>query len=137
MTWPALRYLSQQLIGNNEDTWIFFWNNWWLREALINGHNPLHTPFLFYPSGTSLIAHSNSFLNSFLAFLLSPLVNPVAAYNLVLLAGLWLGAMGMYLLVKDITEHTLASFLAGFVFAFAPYHISQVMAHAHLGSIHW
>lgn len=51
MTWPAVRYLSQQLNGNNEDTWIFFWNNWWLREALTNGQNPFETPFLFYPSG--------------------------------------------------------------------------------------
>jgi hypothetical protein len=138
MTWPAIRYLSQQLVGNNEDTWIFFWNNWWLREALTSGQSPFQTPYLFYPAGTSLIAHSNSFLNSFLAFLLEPLiVGPVAAYNLVLLSGLWLGALGMYLLVKEITSHVLASFLAGFVFAFAPYHLSQIMAHAHLGSVHW
>jgi hypothetical protein len=137
MTWPAIRYLSQQLVGNNEDTWIFFWNNWWLREALTSGQSLFQTPYLFYPTGTSLIAHSNSFLNSFLAFLLEPLTGPVAAYNLTLLVGLWLGALGMYLLVKEITDHVLASFLAGFVFAFAPYHLSQIMAHAHLGSIHW
>jgi hypothetical protein len=43
----------------------------------------------------------------------------------------------MYLLVMEITDHVIASFLAGFVFAFAPYHLSQIMAHAHLGSIHW
>ena len=137
MTWPALRYLSRQLIGNNEDTWIFYWNNWWLSEALSSGQSPFETAYLFYPTGTSLIAHSNSFLSSFLAVLLEPLTGPVAAYNLVLLAGLWLGALGMYLLVKEITGHGLASFLAGFVFAFAPYHLSQSMAHAHLGAIHW
>ena len=137
MTWPALRYLSQQLIANNEDTWIFFWNNWWLREALTNGQSPLQTSYLFFPTGTSLVAHSNSFLNSFAAFLLEPLAGPVAAYNLVLIAGLWVGALGMFLLVKEITDHVLASFLAGFVFAFAPYHLSQLMAHAHLGAIHW
>lgn len=137
MTWPAIRTLDQQLIGFNEDAWIFFWNNWWLGEALSGGLNPFQTNFLFHPTGTSLVAHSNSFTNSFLALLLEPLSGPVAAYNLTLLAGLWLSAMGMFFLVRDITEHTLASLLAGFVFAFAPYHLSQVLAHAHLGSIHW
>jgi hypothetical protein len=137
MTWPALRTISQQLIGFNEDVWIFFWNNWWFREALSSGQNPFETGYLFYPTGASLVAHSNSFTSSFLALLLEPLSGPIAAYNLALLAGLWLGAMGMYLLVKDITEHTAASLLAGFVFAFAPYHLAQVLSHAHLGSIHW
>ena len=137
MTWPAIRSLSQQLVGFNEDVWIFFWNNWWLGEALSDGLNPFQTTFLFHPTGTSLVAHSNSFTNSFLALLLEPLSCPVAAYNLALLAGLWLGAMGMFLLVRDITQNTLASLLAGFVFAFAPYHLSQVLAHAHLGSIQW
>jgi hypothetical protein len=85
MTWPAIRFLSQQLIGNNEDTWIFYWNNWWLGEALSSGQNPFETSYLFYPTGTSLIAHSNSFLSSFLAFLLEPIAGPVAAYNIVLL----------------------------------------------------
>ncbi len=137
MTWPALRFLSQRLIGNNEDTWIFYWNNWWLQKALTSGLNIFDSPYLFYPTGTSLVAHSNSQLNSFLAIILEPFVGPVAAYNLVLLIGLWLGAMGMFWLVRDITRHTLASFMAGFVFTFAPYHLSQSMAHAHLGAIQW
>jgi hypothetical protein len=137
MTWPALNNLNERLIGKSIDNWIFFWNNWWLRQVLTGNYDLFQTPFLFYPSGTSLIAHSNSFLSSFLAFVLEPLTGPVAAYNLVLLVGLWLGAIGMYLLVKDITGRTLASFLAGFVFAFAPYHITQVLAHDHLGAIYW
>ena len=92
-TWPALRTISQQLIGFNEDVWIFFWNNWWFREALSSGQNPFETGYLFYPTGASLVAHSNSFTSSFLALLLEPLSGPIAAYNLALLAGLWLGAL--------------------------------------------
>lgn len=137
MTWPAIFSLGQRLIGDSEDVWIFFWNNWWLREAVTTKVDLFSTPYLFYPQGTSLIAHSNSFLSSFLALLIEPLSGPVVAYNLVFMLGLWVGAMGMYLLVNDITDHPLASFFAGFVFSFAPYHISQALAHAHLGSIHW
>jgi len=137
MTWPAISALGQRLIGDNEDAWIFFWNNWWLREALTSGSNLFETSYLFYPEGTSLVAHSSSFLTSFLALLFEPFTSPVVSYNLVFMLGLWVGALGMYLLVDDITGHKPASFLAGFVFAFAPYHISQALAHAHLGSIHW
>ena len=137
MTWPAISTLGQRLIGDNEDAWIFFWNNWWLREALTSDLNLFSTQYLFYPQGTSLVAHSISYFSSFLAFLLGPFFSSVVAYNLVFLFGLWIGAMGMYFLVDDITDHPLASFMAGVVFAFAPYHISQALDHAHLGSIYW
>ena len=137
MTWPSSLHLSHRLIGNNMDDWIFYWNNWWLERAIVEGHDWFFTPYLFYPQGTSLVAHSNSFLNSLLAFAIKPLVGPVAAYNLVLLFGLWIGAVGMFLLVHDLTHYRPAAFLAGFIFAFAPYHLTQTLAHAHLGSIHW
>ncbi len=137
MTWPALRDLNQGLIGKDVDTWIFFWNNWWFGEALTKGLNLFETINIFFPSGTGLFAHSNSFTNSLLAFILEPFTGPAAAYNLTLLLGLWLSAVGMYLLVRDLTADPLASFLAGFVFAFAPYHITQAAAHDHLSAIHW
>jgi hypothetical protein len=137
MTWPASSHLSRQLIGNSIDNWIFYWNNWWLERAITEGHDWFFTPYLFYPQGTSLIAHSNSHASSISAFTLKPLVGPVAAYNLTLLFGLWLSAVGMFLLVYSQTRHRLAAFVAGFIFAFAPYHLTQTLAHMHLGSIHW
>jgi len=137
MTWPAPLHLSQRLIGNNIDNWIFYWNNWWLERAIREGHNWFFSPYIFYPQGASLVAHSSSHANSILAFVLKPLVGPVAAFNLTFLLGLWLSAVGMFLLAYDITRHRPAAFLAGFIFAFAPYHLTQALAHAHLGSIHW
>lgn len=137
MTWPAPLNLSQRLIGNNLDDWIFYWNNWWFEQAIAEGHSWFSTPYLFYPQGTDLTTHSSSFLNSLLALIIKPLLGPVAAYNLVFLFGLWVSAVGMFLLVEDLTRVPSAAFLAGFIFAFAPYHLSQALAHAHLGSIHW
>lgn len=136
-TWPLIFHLSDRLAGNNIDNWIFYWNNWWLKQALQQRVAWFYTPYLYFPQGTSLVAHSNSFLNSLLAWLLTPFTGPVAAFNLVFLGGLWVGAVGMYALVHEITQHKPAAFLAGFVFAFAPYHLTQALSHAHLGSIHW
>jgi hypothetical protein len=137
MTLPATFQLPHKLIGNNVDDWIFYWNNWWLERAIAEGRNWFYCPYTFYPQGANLVAHSFSFLNSLLAIAIKPLVGPIAAYNLTLLFGLWVSAVGMFLLARELTGQTLPALLAGFVFAFAPYHLSQALAHPHLGSIHW
>ncbi len=137
MSLPVSLHLSQRLLGNSTDSWIFYWNNWWLEKAIAERHNWFFTPYLFYPHGANMVAHSHSFLNSLLALPLKRLVEPVAAYNLVLLFGLWVSAIGMFLLVREITHHSSAALLAGFVFALTPYHLTRALAHGNLGSIHW
>ncbi|HNT76599.1 MAG TPA: hypothetical protein PKH77_16430 [Anaerolineae bacterium] len=137
MTLPAPLTLSTHLIGNNVDNWIFYWNDWWLAKALTTGQPVLFTPYAFFPQGASLVAHSNSFLSSLLALPLRPVVGPVAASNLVWLAGLWIGAGGMFWLTYDLTRNSAGALVAGFVFTFAPYHLTQALSHAHLGFIQW
>ena len=137
LTYPAIFHLQDRLIGNNIDNWIYYWNNWWIGRAIAEGHSWFSTEMIFFPQGTSLLAHSHSLLSSLLAWLLEPLAGPVAAFNLVWLWGLWLGAWGMFLLVDELTKQPVAAFVAGFVFAFAPYHLTQYLAHMHLGTIHW
>jgi len=137
MTLPNPLRLTRELIGDSVDNWIFYWNNWWLGKAIQEGLPWFETSYLFYPTKTSLVAHSNSFLSSLLALPLEWLAGPIAAYNMVFLSGLWIGAMGMFLLLYEMTHRISAALLAGFVFAFAPYHLTQLLAHAHLGSIHW
>ncbi len=134
---PSSLAPAQTVIGNNVDTWIFYWNNWWLGRALTEGHPPLATPYLFHPSGASLVAHSNSFSNSVLAMLLRPWMGQAMAYNTVWLLGLWLGAVGCFMLVRELTRSSAGALIAGFVFTFAPYRLTQTLAHGHLGSIHW
>ncbi len=137
LTWPSIRTLGDRLIGNNIDNWIFYWNDWWLGQAFAEHHNIFQTPYLFFPEGVSLVAHSNAWLNSFLAQPLTWIAGPIAAYNLVLLLGLWLSAVGMYWLALELTGMPGPSFVAGLVFAFAPYHLTQVLSHGHLSAIQW
>lgn len=137
LTYPAVLHLQDRLIGNNIDNWIYYWNNWWIGRAIVDGHSWFSTEMIFFPQGTSLLAHSHSLISSLLAWLLEPLTGPVGAFNLVWLWGLWLGAWGMFLLVWELTKQPVAAFVAGFVFAFAPYHLTQYLAHMHLGTIHW
>ena len=137
LTCPAIFHLQDRLIGNNIDNWIYYWNNWWIGRAIAEGHSWFSTEMIFFPQGTSLLAHSHSLLSSLLVWLLEPLAGPVAAFNLVWLWGLWLSAWGMFLLVRELAKQPVAAFVAGFVFAFAPYHLTQYLAHMHLGTIQW
>ncbi|MCP5094457.1 MAG: YfhO family protein [Chloroflexi bacterium] len=137
MSWPVPKYFSQQLIGNNVDTWIFYWNNWWVKYALSHEQNIFDTQMMFYPDGSSLVAHSHSILNSLLAYPIDLIAGPIVAYNLVILLGLWLSAVGMFLFVHQLTGSKAAAFLSGLMFAFAPYHLTQALAHNNLSSIQW
>lgn len=92
---------------------------------------------LFHPQGLSLATHSNSPLFSAVSALWFPLVGRVGSFNFSILTTLVLGAWGAYLLVYDLTEHFFAAFAAGLVYAFAPYHVSQALAHPNLASVQW
>ncbi|MEM9774820.1 MAG: hypothetical protein AAF902_09585, partial [Chloroflexota bacterium] len=133
----SLPSFRSRLIGNNIDSWIFYWNDWWFRTSIAEGGSLFFTPYIFSPNGTNLTLHSSSFATSAAAMFFEQFIGPVAAYNLTLLLGLWIGAFGMYLLVKEHTQNSAGGFVAGIVFAFAPYHLTQALAHAHLGSIQW
>ena len=136
MTYPVIMHLSTRVIGYGPDVWVFWWNNWWLKKALVTGSNPYVTPYLFYPEGVNLTYHSFSWLNSAAWLLLEPLLGPVLAYNLTVLWVFPIAGWGMYCLVRDLTGSRAASFLAGLIYAFVPYRLGQIN-HAILLGTQW
>src|SRR5262249_9188623 len=62
--------------------------------------------------------------------------NILFSYNLLLLGTIVLSGLGMYLLVRELTDQPVAAFLAGLAFAFAPYRIDQ-FAHIEVLSSQW
>ena len=119
----------------NVDVLIALWNDWWFRKAITSGADLFFTPYLFYPYGISLATHSNSPLFSAVSALWFHVVGPLGAYNFTLWTLLVVGGVGMYLLVRDIGGDVFSAFTAGLVFAFAPYHLTQALAHPNLGSV--
>ena len=150
MTWPLITQLGTHYAGNNEDLWVFQWDNWWTRYALQHGYDILFTPMQFYPIGVSLAAHSLSFYNSFIWIPLAALFGDIAAYNLTILLTFILSGYTMFLLAEYLIEKQNSSFIlppssfllpasliAGLVYAFAPYHFSQSLGHVSLASVQW
>jgi len=137
MTYPLIFRLTRGLVSQSPDVWIFVWNNWWLQKAVATGQNPFFTTLLFYPRGVSLAGHPFSFTHSLFSLLFQPFVGPIAAYNLAIWLIFPISGLGMYCLAKHLTGSRPAAWLAGLVYAFAPYHMTQALGHPNLAYVQW
>jgi hypothetical protein len=151
ITWPLVLHLSTALPGEGTDSWQYLWNFWWFDQALFHGQQLYYTPAQYYP-GTSLLFHTLSPLHSFLGLPARAVGGYLAAYNWVVLLSSVLSGYGVYLLVKAIggkkgaaeteTEGEeegkagwaleLAAFLAGALYALAPYRSVHLLGHLSL-----
>ena len=136
MTYPAILRLGDQVITSGNDTWIFWWNNWWTKKALMSGESAYFTRHLFFPLGVDLTYHSFSWLNTGLWLVLEPLLGPIAAFNLTVLWVFPIAGWAMYCLAYDLVGSKRASFLAGLVYAFVPYRLGQ-LNHPILSGTQW
>jgi hypothetical protein len=136
VTYPAIVRLDSHYIGAGSDLWIFPWNDWWIRKCLLECRNPFYTTWMFYPEGVSLVYHNFAWLNTMVWLPLSPLVGPIAAYNLIFILNLALGGIGMYALARYLVGRSPvgasalagnrgAAFLAGLIFAFWPFRLAH------------
>jgi hypothetical protein len=128
--------MSPHVAGEDIDVWLNQWATWWTRKALKNGLNFYHTNYILYPRGASLVFHSFSHVNSVISLLVAPLIGGLAAYNVTVLLAFALSGFNMYLPVKHLTGIRAAAFVAGLVYAFNPYHMSETI-HLHLVSTQW
>ena len=141
--WPWLAHVSTALIGPPEDNMQDFWNSW--HAATVRGwQDMLFTGQIRYPEGTSLAYHSFAWPQVFAVALLSKIFGGdfstlVTLHNLTLLASFPLGAAAMFALARhllgEVAGRDVGAVVAGFVFAFNPWHVAQVMHHAHVSGI--
>jgi hypothetical protein len=126
--------LAESPVGRIGDQSIAIWDDWWLAKALSTHVSPFYTRYLFYPTGVSLLYHSISWLTAAIALPLRALFGAIASYNLTFLLETLLCAGSLFALALYLTESALASFVAGFVFAFDPYRITRAMQHPNLAN---
>jgi hypothetical protein len=141
--WPWLAHLSSALIGPPEDNMQDFWNSWHAAHA--HGWRDIFfTTDIRWPEGTALYYHSFNYPQVASIALLAQIfggnfASIVALHNLTLLASFPLAGLGMYLLARhlmgDHAYRDTGAVLAGFVFAFNPWHVAMAMHHAHVSGI--
>lgn len=143
-TWPLARGLTHDLPADLGDpllnTWIVTHDARIFARALAGHAGALReywNPPIFFPHPLAL-AYSEHLtpqaLQLFPAYLVSH--NPILCYNLLFLSTFALSALGMFLLVRELTDNLAAAFLAGLAFGFAPYRIAS-MSHVQVLSSAW
>lgn len=132
-TWPLVRGLGRDVPWDLGDSilnmWILSWDCEQIRRILTGDFSRIATFFdanIFYPTPLAL-AYSEHLIPQavqiFPVYLITR--NPILCYNLLFLSTIVLSGLGMYLLVRELTGNGLAAFVAGFLFAFAPYRLPQ------------
>lgn len=108
------------------DGWQNVWNLWWAQQAISQQQPLFVTPLLYHPDGANLHLHTLNAANGVLLAPLTALFGAVPAYNVAVFVGFALTGLAGYALAWHITRHTAASFMAGLVLAFCPYHMTKV-----------
>ncbi len=137
LTHPLLFNLTTAVPNDIGDPLLNTWILAWDAHALLTQPLNLFNPNIFYPLLNTLAYSEHLFSTALLALPLQLItVEPVAAYNFSLLLTFPLAAFGMYLLTYHWTHHRSAAFIAGLMFAFAPYRFAAI-AHLQLLTFQW
>ena len=144
LTWPLaagiLRDIPWDLGDSVLNCWILQWGaDHWLR--LLGGDLAAFRGYfdanIFYPEPLTL-AYSEHLTAQVLQIL--PVYaltgNIVLSYNLLFLSTFVLSGLGTFLLVRELTGSARAAFVAGLLYAFAPYRIGQ-FSHMQVMSSQW
>jgi hypothetical protein len=141
--WPWLTHLSSALIGPPEDNMQDFWNSWHAATAH-SWRDFVFTDQIRFPQGAALTYHSFAWPQVFVVALLAKMFGSdfatlLVLQNLTLLATFPLAAVAMFVLARhllgDVRGRDVGAAVAGFVFAFNPWHVAMVMHHAHVANI--
>ncbi len=170
LTYPLVLHFTTHVPGSATwafDEYTFLWNMWWFKYSIFDLQtNPLHSSFIFYPLGISLVLYTYHLHNALLAVPLQPFLSLATINNLLLIGSLTLSGYGTFLLLKylltaqrptlgtdfqsvaqqchgDSSLHSpscrgMAAFLGGVVYAFtASRFVYLALGHYNFASNHW
>ncbi|MEM7029819.1 MAG: hypothetical protein AAF629_09660 [Chloroflexota bacterium] len=147
MTWPTLIHFATGIPGDGFDGWQNYWNQWWIKEALlVRQTHFFFTDILYPPSGASLLFHTLNFFNGLWTLPLQLNFGLAVAYNSVVFFHFILSGLGVFLLARYTLSRLLphhnrstwwASFMAGVIFTYSPFHMAHLLGHMQVFSLIW
>jgi hypothetical protein len=125
MTYPQVLSLTTT-VADHDDPLLSIWRLGWVAHQLPRDVLHLFDGNIFHPERRTLAFTDAMLLPAIAAAPLHWLGIPnILIYNLVLLSGFVFSGAGMYLLVRTLTGHAAAAWLAGIIFAFVPYRFAH------------
>ena len=133
LTWHLLGGLGQRMIaGNPDDVRLFEWYLEHGPQAVLHGRNPLYFTTMNAPAGVNGMWNTSLL---FPALLLSPvtlLAGPLAAYNVVFIAGLAAGPVCAFPLMRRFAARDWAAAAGALAFGFSPAVLAAGLGHLNL-----
>jgi hypothetical protein len=130
MTYPVAFRLTTAVPGEiGADAGLCFWSLWWVAEALQKGLNLFYTRLIYYPAGVSLLFNTLNLPHSILLAPIGMIWGTIVEYNVMVLIAFVATGYTAYLLARYVTGNALAAFVAGFAFAFVPFHTVRLLGH--------
>ena len=126
VTWPLVIRIQRVIPSDSGDPMLQLWQLAWTGHSLL--HHPLsvYDSNTFYPTGPSL-AYSDTLLGyAPLSMFGSGFEAAIIRYNVIFLLANALAFAGAAVLAREIGCQRIAAAAAGAVFAYAPWHLSQL-----------
>ena len=144
MTWPLARGLARDVASDLGDSLYYMWAIAWDCSqflAILGGDLARIRTFfnanIFHPEPLSLVYSDHMVAQAAQVLPLYVLSgNLILCYNILVLSTFVLSGLGTYLFVRELTANARAAFVAGLLFAFAPYRLGH-SAHLNLLSVQW
>ena len=138
LTFPQLHQFSTHYFTDEGDGLGNIWNLWWTNKAITELHqSPWHTTFLYYPYGTSLLAHTLNPFNGLIAIVLMRFMTQVQVHNSIVVFAFVVSGLTAFFLAREFTKSIPACLIGGFIFTFSEYHFSHAQGHLNLLSMEW
>jgi hypothetical protein len=143
-TWPLAAGLGRDVAWDLGDSLLNMWVLAWDAEqllAILSGDFSRFATFfdgnIFHPAPLTL-AYAEHLVPQAIQILPIYAItgNPILCYNLLFLSTFILSGFGTFLFVRELTGRPLAAFVAGLIFAFAPYRMPQ-SSHLQVLSSQW
>jgi hypothetical protein len=149
VTWPLAPHAGDHLFGIDParlpavaplgmaDHYLNLWILGWVSRALVTAPLGLFDANIFHPLDDALAAGEHILgAAPWFGPIYAASGNPILAVNALILVSFVLGGVGTYLLVLDLTARRAAAFVAGLVFAFAPWRFAWLV-HLQLVGVHY
>jgi len=124
--------ITRNILGISSDPFLLTWFLSWWPWSIAHHMNPLYTNLVWQPAGLHLVWTTCVPLLALVAAPVTLLWGPVPAYNLMTLAAPVLSAGSAYLLSLRLTHRPAPSVIAGYLFGFSTYEMSETLAHLNL-----
>jgi hypothetical protein len=144
LTWPLVLGLTRDIPADFGDSLLNCWILGWGADHLarffggdLGALRGYWNANIFHPEPLALAYSEHLFAQTVQILPVFAVTrNLILCYNLIFLSTFVLSALGMYLLVREITGDARAAFVAGLFYGFAPYRVPQ-FAHVQVMSSQW